>query len=84
MVPALSEGTVVVVIKTWFFCRVFKGDVIVFRDPRTHARVIKRIIDIRNNAYFVQGDNSQESTDSRTYGWILKKYVIGKVLHHLN
>jgi len=30
--------------------------------------------------YFVLGDNKQESTDSRHFGWIKKKQIIGQVI----
>ncbi len=42
--------------------------------------VIKRIIKIKNDEIWIEGDNKKESTDSREFGWINKSKVIAKVL----
>lgn len=53
------------------------GDIIVFK--RDGYAVIKRVTKIFRNAYFVIGDNKKHSIDSRQYGSILYKDVIGVV-----
>lgn len=50
------------------------------RDPRDGKTIIKRIIKIENNRYFVEGDNKAASTDSRDFGMIDKDNIIGKVV----
>lgn len=53
------------------------GDIIVFK--KNGYAVIKRVTKIFRNAYFVVGDNKNHSTDSRQYGSISYKDVIGVV-----
>ena len=56
------------------------GDVVVLRDPRDGRLVLKRITRITADGYFVKGDNEKESTDSRTFGFLKKENITGKVL----
>lgn len=57
------------------------GDVIVFSHPVTKQKIIKRIAEIKKEKLYVLGDNKKESTDSRSFGWIDKKSIIGKVIY---
>jgi nickel-type superoxide dismutase maturation protease len=58
-----------------------KGNICICRDPRTKRVLIKRIKEIKDNKYFVVGDNKDESTDSRDFGWLDKENMIGKVIY---
>lgn len=81
MIPSLTPGTTVLVNKIAYL----------FKDPCIHDLVIvqgdrkkhlvKRISKIKKNKYFVLGDNIKKSIDSRHFGWIEKKDIIGKVLN---
>ena len=42
--------------------------------------IIKRIKRIDGRKIWVEGDNKKESTDSRNFGWIDKRQLIGKVI----
>lgn len=55
------------------------GDIILFYHPFIdNLKVVKRISEITAEGNFiVRGDNPQESTDSRSYGAILQKNVLG-------
>lgn len=39
---------------------------------------------IHDKKYFVLGDNPPESTDSRTFGWVREKNIVGKVIYQIN
>ena len=56
---------------------IITGDIIVFKHDGRF--VIKRVTRIFKNAYFVIGDNTKHSFDSREYGSVSKKDVIGVV-----
>lgn len=53
--------------------------VVVEREERPGIRLIKRVQKFHAGNYWVQGDN-EESTDSRTWGWIPANEVVGVVL----
>ncbi len=80
MVPTFQNNSTVLVNR---FAYIFKNpqifDIIALIDPRDGKILIKRIQKIENNTYFVTGDNTNASTDSRKFGMIEKKSIIGKV-----
>ena len=41
----------------------------------------KQVIDVPPNSYFVLGDNSASSQDSRFWGFVPKRFMIGKALY---
>ena len=78
MSPFLKEGDNVLV---WRFAKPKIGDVIVFKVNDKHY--VKRIEKIKGDQYFVLGDNKKESIDSKKFGWIDKKDIIGKVIYKI-
>ncbi len=81
MYPAFNSGDVVLVNRLAFFFKNPKiGDIIVLKKERD---IIKRIIKVKDNRFFVVGDNKKESTDSRQFGWIGRKEIVGKVIFKL-
>ena len=57
------------------------GEIIVALHPyRPNFPIVKRIISIDNGDFFLQGDNTVESQDSRYYGAIKLDRIIGKVI----
>jgi len=62
----------------YFFKNPRKNDVIVFRYNK--KMLIKRIIRIQNEKYFVMGDNKK---DSLKVGALKKNEILGKVIHVL-
>src|SRR5579859_7677445 len=89
MEPKIQEGQKVVVLKKRFV-PIKKGDIVVAKNPRNERILLKRIKEIRHSglsrikkndtSYFLIGDNGKESTDSRDFGWISKKNIIGKII----
>lgn len=81
MKPTFLDGDTVFVNKLFYLlARPRIGDIVVFRLPKDKRLLIKRVVDIRENVFFVIGDNKKESTDSRSYGFIKQKAILGKVL----
>ncbi|MBI2592721.1 MAG: nickel-type superoxide dismutase maturation protease [Candidatus Colwellbacteria bacterium] len=81
MEPVFREGGKLLVSNLIYKFRGPKADeVVVLKDPRDGRLILKRIKEVRGDEYFVSGDNEGESTDSRSFGWITKKDVLGKVL----
>lgn len=86
MVPTFKENDVVLVNRLSYFLSKPKiGDLIVLkrglpRHGKAGQYIIKRIAKIKNDRFFVIGDNKKESTDSRRFGWIDRKDIVGKIL----
>lgn len=51
------------------------GDVAVARYG--DKEIIKRVIDIEDDRFWLEGDNPGASTDSRNFGWIDKRAILG-------
>lgn len=55
-------------------------DVVVLTDPRDKRLILKKVDGVFGDKYFVVGENLTESTDSRTFGAVNKRQIVGKVL----
>lgn len=82
MVPAFKEGDAVLINRlSYLLSKPRIGDIVVLKKERY---IIKRIAKINPSAdgdkFFVVGDNKKESTDSRSFGWISKREIAGKVI----
>ena len=78
MIPTLAPGERLLVRLDG---PIVRGDLVVFE--RANQLDVKRILRIEADGVFVQGDNDQVSTDSRTYGLIPHKDVWGSVTYRL-
>ena len=82
--PFFLEGDFVVVSKIPFVLRKIKaGDVVVFRHP-VYGTMIKKVEHISPDGeeIFVLGTHP-ESTDSRQFGPLRRRQLIGKVIWHI-
>ena len=78
MVPTFSNGDIILVSSFPYLFRKAKiGDIILLKRERL---MIKRITKNEGEKFFVEGDNKNESTDSRKFGWIERKDVLGKIV----
>ena len=78
MQPNFAAGDLVLILKTQ---KIKRQDVVIAQRPdRAEFLVIKRANEITNNGYWLQGDNLEFSDDSRLFGEVPKKNIIGKVL----
>lgn len=85
MEPFCQEGDFVLVNRmSYLFSHPKIGQLVALKDPRDFSRnILKRIIAIRNSFAWVEGDNKEKSTDSRDFGWVSAKALLGqaKVIH---
>ena len=82
MRPTLLPGQKVLINRlVYVFIKPKAGDIIVVKSPEDGRMVIKRIDKIEDGKYFVVGDNLKKSTDSRAFGGVEKKAIIGKVIY---
>jgi hypothetical protein len=75
MLPAFSHGKIVV---GWRFRRPRVGDVVIAKHHR--VEVIKRVSDLQDDKVFLLGDNADESTDSRQFGWLPARAIVAVVV----
>jgi nickel-type superoxide dismutase maturation protease len=81
MEPTLKNNqTIFVSSIPFFFVKPSVGNVIALSYGRC---MIKRIAKINKDKIFVIGDNEKESTDSRNFGWISMKNILGKVVYKI-
>jgi len=83
MLPLLKAGDEVLIdTRAYRHKRPVQGDLVVALHPqRPRFSVIKRITALPDyDRYFLSGDNAAESTDSRDFGAITLKQIIGHVI----
>ena len=81
MLPSLSEGSFVLVSSIPFMFRNPRvEDIVIARDPRDRRILVKRIEQVNNEGYFLIGDNKEISTDSREFGPIQRRDILGKMI----
>lgn len=81
MFPTYKDGEYLFSVPT-SFNKVREGDVLIFRTPYDPKRVVIKRVAMKSTAtreLFFLGDNSSDSYDSRNYGFVPYKYVLGKV-----
>ncbi len=82
MRPALEPGDYVLVNRwAYKFRPPAKGDLVVVRDPETPQRfLVKRVSDVPDAGQIrVAGDNVDRSRDSRVFGPVALREIVGKV-----
>ena len=78
MRPAFEPGDRLVAIRPW---PLRPGQVVALRDPRDGRLLVKRIAAVDGDLVDVQGDNSSASTDSRHFGPVSRRRLIGRVVY---
>ncbi len=77
MEPSLKDGTEVLV--SGLFLNLKIEDVVAFKFDK--KMILKRVKEIKNGKVLVQGDNKK---DSKEFGWIEKKDILGRVVFILS
>ena len=82
MEPQFKEGDFVLVNRwAYLFLKPKIGEVVILIDPENTDRwLLKRITGANRTSYEVRGDNTPLSRDSRKFGEIVKRKIVGKVL----
>ena len=84
MQPLLRENDDVLAKPVSAKTRLAPHDIIVFTLPDKNLTLIKRITRLKGEQITVQGDNPSESTDSRSFGEILRSQVLARVTSKLS
>ena len=81
MAPTLNDGDLVVVKWKPRRKKLEVGNIVVIeRDDQPGIQYIKRITKIEKKRFWVEGDNTEPSIDSRSWGFLTRKEIIGKYL----
>ena len=83
MQPTLNNNDVVLIEPT---DNIAVGDIVLAQHPyKQSVKMLKRVEKIDENGRFLLvGDNSGESTDSRTFGTVSIEYIYGKAVCRLS
>ena len=79
MEPYIKEGSFVLTRGFFPWERPKKEEIVLARDPRNGRTLLKRVNRQEGANYWLEGDNKDASTDSRTFGTISSKNILGKV-----
>jgi signal peptidase I len=83
LTPEFQEGDFVLVSKIpFFFSPASTGDIIAFRQPG-YGLLIKRVQSIDRDGEIQVIGSHPESIDSRIFGPIRQKNILGKVIWHI-
>jgi len=83
MEPILKNGESVLVSSVPYLFKNPKIDDIVAFKEKAGKILIKRIKTCKNGKYFVKGDNKKDSFDSRDFGFVSRKLILGKLIYKL-
>ena len=83
MNPTLKDGEAVLIDRT---AEIEVGDIVVVKHPvEQTSEIVKRVERINERGhYFLVGDNTEDSNDSRNFGAVTREYIKGKVVARLN
>lgn len=95
MIPTLQDEQIIFVNKMAYWKNAPQnGDIVIVREPIDNIQVVKRIVGtpgtaitiedktfiLKEDEYYIEGDNRDNSIDSRAYGPIRSERIIGKVI----
>ena len=81
MEPVLHENErVIVSCIPYLFMQPKRGDLVIFKHPKTGKLSVKRVIRRSGTDYFLAGENKADSSDSRSFGLITISAILAKVV----
>jgi hypothetical protein len=82
MYPTLKEGQLVLCRKLGAKAKLNLLDIYAYITPYDEKKyVVKRLLYTKESQMWFEGDNKNGSLDSRTYGFVPRKNVRGKVIY---
>jgi len=80
MTPALADGQYVVAERiSYLFREPRPGEVVLINTPPHGRKLIKRVHNVQSDgAVWVVGDNYEESQDSRVFGAVPRRLIVGR------
>ena len=82
MNPSMHHGDEFIFEK-YFNQKVRLGDILLFSHPYSKKNLVKRVTKIKEgDEFFLEGDNPNYSSDSRSFGFISKKKIIAINKNH--
>lgn len=83
MEPVFREGEYVLAeTLSYLFKNPAIGELVIAESPIDGRKLLKRIVEIRGNSYFLEGDNKVHSADSRDFGAVKKDEILAKVWYN--
>ncbi len=83
MEPQIGDGEEVLVSEVPFWFKKPQINDIVAFVSKDNKVLIKRVSGVVRGGYYVQGDNREDSLDSRRFGKVLPKQIMGKFIFKL-
>lgn len=77
MLPTLRPGDRLLCLPAF---RLRNGDIVAVRDPRDGRLLVKRVASVDGGRVRVVGDNPASSTDSRTFGPVPRRAIVGRAV----
>jgi nickel-type superoxide dismutase maturation protease len=81
MEPSLNQGDYIFVNGVSQNVRV--NDVVVIRHPNKNIYIVKRVKKIQGDRFYLLGDNTKSSEDSRKFGALRRDGLVGKLIFKL-
>lgn len=79
MEPTIKDGQVVLISEIpYVISNPQLRDIVAFKNKG--KIFIKRISEIKSDTYYLTGDNKNDSLDSRSFGFVKRGQILGKVL----
>ncbi|MEK6878438.1 MAG: S26 family signal peptidase [Nanoarchaeota archaeon] len=80
MEPYIREKDTIIISKIPYLFKSPKiNDIVAFQGKENNT-MVKRIKYIKNNKFFLLGDNKSDSLDSRNFGSISREQILGKLI----
>ena len=80
MEPTIKDRQRVLISKIpYFFSEPSVEEIVAFK--KNQKVFVKRIVKRKGDKYFLEGDNSKDSLDSRSFGFVSKNDILGKVIY---